>query len=162
MPAHVYHSGRSMLIARNTAIGLLPTSLSRLVLVFCLLLVMPISQAEIRLDDHTPAQNLNDLADYLADPSGTLTLADIQQVDADFSHRQNLSFGYTRGPVWLRLQLRSHTLQARTWRVELDYPSLDEVRLYDVGSDGIRTSRSGDTVPYSERDVRIPDRKSTR
>lgn len=137
-----------MLTARNIANRSLPISLSSLVLAFCLLLVMPLSQAEIRLDDHTPAQNLNDLADYLADPGGTLTLKDIRQVDADFRHRKDLSFGYTRGPVWLRLQLRSHTLQARTWRLELDYPSLDEVRLYDVGSDGIRTSRAGDTVPY--------------
>ncbi|WP_167143300.1 diguanylate cyclase domain-containing protein [Pseudomonas sp. OTU750018] len=142
-----------MLTARNIANRSLPISLSSLVLAFCLLLVMPLSQAEIPLDDHTPAQNLNDLADYLADPGGTLTLKDIRQVDADFRHRKDLSFGYTRGPIWLRLQLRSHTLQARTWRVELDYPSLDEVRLYDVGSDGIRTSRSGDTVPYSQRSV---------
>lgn len=153
MPAHAYHSGRSMLTARNIANRSLPISLSSLVIAFCLLLVMPLSQAEIRLDDHTPAQNLNDLADYLADPGGTLTLKDIRQVDADFRHRKDLSFGYTRGAVWLRLQLRSHTLQARTWRVELDYPSLDEVRLYDVGSDGIRTSRAGDTVPYSERSI---------
>jgi diguanylate cyclase (GGDEF)-like protein len=142
-----------MLIARNTTIGSLPTSLSRLVLVFCLLLVMPISQAEIRLDDHTSAQSLNDLADYLADPSGTLTLTDVQQVDADFRHRQNLSFGYTRGPVWLRLTLRSHAAHARTWRVQLDYPSLDNVHLYDVGADGIRESRAGDTVPYSQRSI---------
>ncbi len=153
MPAHAYHSGRSMLTARNIANRSLPISLNSLVLAFCLLLVMPLSQAEIRLDDHTPAQNLNDLADYLADPGGTLTLKDIRQVDADFRHRKDLSFGYTRGPIWLRLQLRSHTLQARTWRLELDYPSLDEVRLYDVGSDGIRTSRAGDTVPYSQRSV---------
>lgn len=153
MPTHARHSGRSMLIARNTAIGSLPINLSRLVLVFCLLLVMPISQAEIRLDDHTSAQSLNDLADYLADPSGTLTLADVQHADADFRHRQNLSFGYTHGPVWLRLKLRSHAAHARTWRVELDYPSLDEVRLYDVGADGIRESRAGDTVPYSQRSV---------
>ena len=137
-----------MLTARNTATGSLPISLSRLLLALCLLLVMPLSQAEISLDDHTPAQNLNDLADYLADPSGTRTLDDVQQVDAGFRHRKDLSFGYTRGPVWLRLQLRSDTMHARTWRVELDYPSLDEVRLYDVGSDGIRTSRAGDTVPY--------------
>jgi two-component system, sensor histidine kinase LadS len=153
MPAHARHSGRFMLTARNTATGSLPISLSSLILALCVLLVMPLSQAEIRLDDHTPAQNLNDLADYLADPGGTLTLEDVQQVDADFRHRKDLSFGYTRGPVWLRVQLRSHAMQARTWRVELDYPSLDEVRLYDVGTDGIRASRSGDTVPYSQRSV---------
>jgi len=55
-----------MLTARNTANRSLPISLSSLVLAFCLLLGMPLSQAEIRLDDHTPAQNLNDLAYYLA------------------------------------------------------------------------------------------------
>lgn len=55
--------------------------------------------------------------------------------------------------VWLRLPLQSTAHETRTWRLELNYSSLDEVLLYDVGNDGVRLSRSGDTVPYGERNV---------
>lgn len=55
--------------------------------------------------------------------------------------------------IWLRLALQSDAQQTRVWRLELNYASLDEVRLYDIGADGVRESRSGDTVPYAQRSV---------
>lgn len=55
--------------------------------------------------------------------------------------------------IWLRLALQSDAQQTRVWRLELNYASLDEVRLYDMCADGVRESRSGDTVPYAQRSV---------
>ncbi|CAE6888407.1 Diguanylate cyclase (GGDEF) domain-containing protein [Ectopseudomonas oleovorans] len=131
-------------------------SLPGLLMVLCLLLAGPAAHAEMRLAEHTPTQDLYGQVDFLADPQGTSSLADVMRNDAPFHTsltRRDLSFGYVPGVIWLRLPLLSEAKHTRTWRLELSYASLDEVRLYDVGADGIRQSRSGDTVPYAQRSV---------
>lgn len=129
----------------------------RLLLALGLLLAAFTVHAELRLKDDTPAQNLYDVVDYLADPQASLNLTDVQRGDAAFrpgSATRDLSFGYVKGAIWLRLQVRSQSETPSLWRLELNYASLDEVELYDVGSDGtVRESRSGDTVPYTQRSV---------
>ncbi|WP_296270032.1 diguanylate cyclase [Pseudomonas sp. UBA6323] len=133
-----------------------PVSLPGLLLVCCLLLASQLSFAATRLGDDSAAQDLHGLVDFLADPQGTLSLDDVRAADAPFESslkRRDLSFGYVPGVIWLRLALQSDAQQTRAWRLELNYASLDEVRLYDVGADGVRESRSGDTVPYAERAV---------
>ncbi|WP_275545550.1 MULTISPECIES: diguanylate cyclase [unclassified Pseudomonas] len=133
-----------------------PVSLPGLLLVCCLLLASQLSFAATRLGDASAAQDLHGLVDFLADPQGTLSLDDVRAADAPFESslkRRDLSFGYVPGVIWLRLALQSDAQQTRAWRLELNYASLDEVRLYDVGADGVRESRSGDTVPYAERAV---------
>jgi len=108
------------------------------------------------LDDDTPPIDLQDVAAYLSDPQASLSLADAQTANAPFlsgRERRSLSFGYVPGVVWLRLELQSAASRTLHWRLELNYASLDEVRLYDIGADGVRESRSGDTVPYAERSV---------
>lgn len=128
----------------------------RWLLVLCLLLTSMWSGAATRLGDNTEAQDLYALVDFLVDAEGDLGLDQVSQADAPFRsarERRDLSFGYRQGAVWLRLPLQSTARQTRSWRLELNYSSLDEVRLYDLGADSMRLSRSGDTVPYGERSV---------
>ena len=109
-----------------------------------------------RLGDDTRTIDLQEAADYLVDPQASLSLVDVQARPTPFRparKRRDLSFGYVPGVVWLRLELQSSASKTRYWRLELNYASLDEVRLYDVGADGVRESRSGDTVPYPNRAI---------
>lgn len=141
--------------SRHTASAFL-ASLPGLLLMLCLSLSSQLTEANTRLGDNTAPQDLYGLVDFLTDPQGTLTLDDVRAVDAPFSAsltRRDLSFGYVQGVIWLRLPLQSEASETRIWRLELNYASLDEVRLYDVGADGVRASRSGDTVPYAERSI---------
>lgn len=140
---------------RHTVLAHLAT-LPGLLLVCCLLLTSQPALADTRLGDHSTPQDLYGLVDFLADPRGTLTLDDVRAGDAPFHSsltRRDLSFGYVPGVIWLRLVLQSDARETRVWRLELNYASLDEVRLYDTGADGVRESRSGDTVPYAQRAV---------
>lgn len=141
--------------SRHTASAFL-ASLPGLLLMLCLSLSSQLTEANTRLGDNTAPQDLYGLVDFLTDPQGTLTLDDVRAADAPFSAsltRRDLSFGYVQGEIWLRLPLQSEASETRIWRLELNYASLDEVRLYDVGADGVRESRSGDTVPYAERSI---------
>jgi diguanylate cyclase (GGDEF)-like protein len=131
-------------------------SLPAVLFMCCFLLGSQVCHAATQLGDTTPAQDLYGLVDFLADPQGTLKLDDVRAADAPFESslkRRDLSFGYVPGVIWLRLALQSDARQTSTWRLELNYASLDEVRLYDIGANGVRESRSGDTVPYAERAV---------
>lgn len=119
-------------------------------------LLLPDAHAITLLDDNTPPIDLQNLADVLIDPEARLSLTDVRNPDAAFSPaqaRRDLSFGYVPGVIWLRLALQSGAQQTHAWRLELNYASLDEVRLYEIGADGVRESRSGDTVPYTQRSV---------
>ncbi|MGG2395417.1 7TM diverse intracellular signaling domain-containing protein [Pseudomonas sp. SH1-B] len=131
-------------------------SLPGLLLTCCLLLAGQLALADTALDDASAPRDLYGLVDFLVDPEGALTLDDVRASTAPFQsslQRRDLSFGYVPGVIWLRLPLRSDAGEARTWRLEFGYASLDEVRLFDVGADDVRQSRSGDTVPYAERSV---------
>ncbi|MDX5992653.1 diguanylate cyclase [Ectopseudomonas alcaliphila] len=119
-------------------------------------MLLPDAHAMTLLDDDTPPIDLQEVAAYLSDPQASLSLTDAQTANAPFlpaRERRGLSFGYVPGVVWLRLELQSAASRTLHWRLELNYASLDEVRLYDIGADGVRESRSGDTVPYAERSV---------
>nr|WP_322940534.1 diguanylate cyclase [Pseudomonas sp. s4] len=125
-----------------------------LFLTLCLLL--PEAHALTRLDENTPPIDLQDVASYLEDPQAAMSLAEVQADTAAFlpAHaRDGLGFGYVDGVVWLRLELQSIAQEPLHWRLELNYASLDEVRLYDVASGTVREARSGDTVPYRERAI---------
>lgn len=125
-----------------------------LLLLLCLLL--PSARAATLLSDDSAAVDLYETVDFLLDPQANLTLDQVRAADASFtpaSERRDLSFGYIPGAVWLRLNLQSNAAQILHWRLELNYASLDEVRLYDIGASGVRESRSGDTVPYAERAI---------
>ncbi|VXC09517.1 Diguanylate cyclase (GGDEF) domain-containing protein [Pseudomonas sp. 8Z] len=125
-------------------------------LLLLLYLLLPNAWATTLLNDTSTAQDLYETADFLLDANASLSLDQVRAADAAFTPantRRDLSFGYISGVVWLRLNLQSNAERLLHWRLELNYASLDEVRLYDIGADGVRESRSGDTVPYAERAI---------
>lgn len=126
-----------------------------LVLSLICLVALP-ARATLLLDENTPAQTLHGQLDYLADPDGRWQLEQLlaqPQLFRSSAERRDLSFGYVRGAIWLRLDVQSVATQAGRWRLEIDYPSLDLVQLFDVGASGVRLGRAGDMVPYAERSV---------
>lgn len=131
------------------------SALSSLLLLFCLL-AMPGWAAPLQLTENGEAQSLYGVADYLADPEGQLQLDDLIAHSERFINsatRRDLGFGYVTGAIWLRLEVQSTLDRPGRWRLEVDYPSLDLVQLFDVGSDGIRMSQGGDMVVYDQRSV---------
>ncbi|QKE64829.1 GGDEF domain-containing protein [Aquipseudomonas campi] len=119
------------------------------------LLTLPARAALVLHDDSQPVALLGQV-DYLTDPSGALQLQALLASPERFhssAGRRDLGFGYVQGAIWLRLQVESAASQPRDWRLEIDYPSLDRVDLYDAGADGVRHSQAGDMLPFAERSV---------
>lgn len=87
----------------------------------------------------------------LSDPGGALSFSQVRNLQADFQMplREDLSYGYRSGAIWLYLQVKS-TERARWWWL-FTYPSLDHLTLYIENSHGIRQFDSGDMVALSSR-----------
>ena len=131
------------------------SALSSLLFLFCLL-ATPGWAATLQLTDHTDALPLYGVADYLADPEGRLQLDELIAHPERFTSsatRRDLGFGYVTGAIWLRVEVESTASHPGRWRLEVDYPSLDRVQLFDVGRDGIRLGHAGDMVVYDQRSV---------
>ncbi|MBT2787080.1 MULTISPECIES: diguanylate cyclase [unclassified Halomonas] len=96
---------------------------------------MPWAQASTLLSA-SPSQASYSLAAYNefwhADEA-SLTINDLLAKPRSFKpthHAEDLNFGYTRGDVWLRTQVRNDSPIPQRWVVEFEYPFLDYVTLY--------------------------------
>ncbi|TVP91778.1 MAG: diguanylate cyclase [Pseudomonadaceae bacterium] len=106
--------------------------------------------------DQTEALRLQSNIYYLRDSSRRLSpdqvlarRADMQSAAAD----PDINFGYTSDRVWLLFELQGDPEETTDWIVEMLYPSLDRVTLYQQGKNGWEVQRSGDVLPSSERSL---------
>jgi diguanylate cyclase (GGDEF)-like protein len=112
------------------------------------------ASALLVLDEGTPARvELRTHLSMLRDPAATLEVSEVRTRAAEFeplTPGSGLNFGYAKGAVWLRLQLRSALPMPSEWRIELDYASLDDARLYDADRP---PQQGGDRVAFGERSI---------
>jgi signal transduction histidine kinase len=96
--------------------------------------------------------------DHYEDLSGDLTLDAVRRRarDGAFKPVEEAfpTFGISGSAHWLRLRIHNPTAQVQRWYLEVAYPHLDEVSLYEPRDDGTyREHRTGDALPYAERDL---------
>ena len=95
----------------------------------------------------------------LEDPTGRLTIEDLASgaVGARMTPSTNRipGFGFSASTFWLRLPTRNPTESTVRWYVEIAYPMLDHLTLYEPTKDGkgFRAIEAGDRLPFSKRDV---------
>lgn len=117
---------------------------------------MPSAQANTPLYA-SPSQASYSLAPYNAywqADTPSLTINDILAQPRPFQpthDAQDLNFGYTRGEVWLRTQVRNDSPTPKRWIVEFEYPLLDYVTLYTLRQQRNDVQRSGSAVPVGQR-----------
>jgi len=118
----------------------------------CLLLWPVIGDGALRLDAASPERiDLREHLTVLADPEGSMNLADVRNRAASFQALGpgvGLNFSYVRGAMWLRLDLASTASEDAEWQLELDYASLDQAALHDASG---LVQYGGDRVPFEER-----------
>ena len=91
----------------------------------------------------------------LEDPSGRMSLADVQARGAEFRPSQAhgdaaINFGYSSSTWWLRFDIEAAPTVSREWMLEVAFPTLDRVDYF--GSGGERLS-AGDQTPFAARPV---------
>jgi len=108
-------------------------------------------------EDTRVISDLQPYIDYLRDPAHQFDAQAIMGKAAEFHPaelRAGLNFSYTDDQVWLKTTVISAAERRTDWILEMRYPSLDDVKLYSFGPDGIVIQHQGDTVPYQQRDMK--------
>ncbi|SFM24545.1 diguanylate cyclase (GGDEF) domain-containing protein [Halopseudomonas yangmingensis] len=133
----------------------------QLLALLCLLLagLLPGAQANsqvLQLDASETRISLLPWISYLRDPQGELELQQIIAADDSFRHagqRSDINFAYTSDHAWLRLNLQSTATQTSRWVLEMQYPSLDRVWLYDPQQGDRPLAVAGDVIPRLQRSM---------
>jgi signal transduction histidine kinase len=87
-------------------------------------------------------------AELLEDMAGTLTLAQVRTRPFAAAPKKQISLGFTRSAYWLRFTIDNRSGAPVAWLLELGYPHLDHVELYDATG---KLWRTGDMLPFSRR-----------
>ncbi|MDD0973255.1 sensor histidine kinase [Pseudomonas fontis] len=123
---------------------------------------LPLLASAVDFDDSTRSVPLGRAMQVYEDRDGSASIAQVSSPDfADqFKlHRSDvLNAGYSTSVFWLRIDLH-YLAQApsapRSWLLELAYPPLDHLELYQADEAGHfrLTQRTGDALPYASRQI---------
>ena len=100
------------------------------------------------------------LTPYLAsleDPGRAMTLAQAQAADVAGQLQGHapagaISFGYTRSAYWLRLNLRNDSPQPASRFLEIAYPGIGDLQLFELNPTGLlRHTATGSVKPFASR-----------
>ncbi|RDK82748.1 UNVERIFIED_ORG: diguanylate cyclase (GGDEF)-like protein [Idiomarina abyssalis] len=101
--------------------------------------ILPESQSELSIE-YTNSQQKLDL-----ETAKSLPPTDWRKLDTD-----RASFGYTTDEYWFRFKLEAKPYDRI---LHIAYPLLDELTIYIMSPEGVRTYRMGDTLPFDERPI---------
>jgi len=104
------------------------------------------------LTPQTHKLNLIESAQYLEDPSGLLTLEQVQAQAQSFKpwsqSGTDLNFGYTSSAYWVRVLLHKQDSASADWLLEVHYPRLKTLDFYPPNAKPVFT---GSNRPFSSR-----------
>lgn len=130
-----------------------------LVLLLCCPLLASAQADAITIGNHD-SYVLSRAFTYLEDSSAALTLDEVLQADSQARFKpvsggnSSTNFGTTNSAIWLRAQLHPGDGTPRHWLLEIAYPPLDRLDLYQSNSSGGYDHQSGgDSLPFSARAV---------
>ncbi|AZF07494.1 hybrid sensor histidine kinase/response regulator [Pseudomonas sp. R5-89-07] len=149
-------------------------------LLILLLCGLPLLAGAVEFNQSTRSLPLGRVMQVLEDPTGNLTIADVTSPAYATQFRAHdkptLNAGYSHSVFWLKVDLHYTAVDPRsprTWFLELAYPPLNRLDLYqNDGTGNYRlTTRTGSALPFSSREVRqsnylfklnfVPDQQQT-
>lgn len=132
-------------------------------LLMLLLTGLPMLAGAVEFNETTTRLPLGQVMQVLEDPSGALTIGDISSpvLASRFKthDKATLNAGYSRSVFWLKVDLHYRAQRPdapRRWLLELAYPPLNQLELYEPDSVGNYrlVSRTGSILPFSSREIR--------
>ncbi|PKL37412.1 MAG: hypothetical protein CVV44_13740 [Spirochaetae bacterium HGW-Spirochaetae-1] len=98
---------------------------------------------------------LTSFLEYYADPSGYLTLEDMQTPSFDKEFKKMTGhkpgFGYSHSSYWFRLRIVNKSKDPVSWYLEWEYPLTDIIDFHLPSADGYKTVTVGDALPFALR-----------
>ncbi|MBI5918823.1 MAG: EAL domain-containing protein [Nitrosomonadales bacterium] len=129
-----------------------------------LLLPLLVNAAPLQLDGATPFFALATHIEVLEDPTGRLNITQVDAAERRAAFRtaltasgtglrDELNFGYSASTYWLRLEIAASPAASERMLLEVAFPSLDHVTLYEHSPHGWGARETGDLLPFSSRPI---------
>ena len=112
----------------------------------------------VLLDDESSSVTMAGKYSWLEDDTAALGLDDVSSpaMDGRFipGNTDGLSLGYTSSAIWLKFKVRDVARDGQPWLLNLDYPLLDQVNVYQSLPDGSWSLRTmGNLLPFDQRPI---------
>jgi len=133
-----------------------------ILVLICMRSVCSGAQGPVLLTDDSDEYPLGLHLEYLEDPTGALTIADVAAPEYDRRFQpasgKTLNFGYTRSVYWVRFRALNHAAPQIQWRLFMSFPYSNDIRFYSSGADKgkFEEKRSGSLVPIPRREIPYP------
>ncbi|MCY0858774.1 sensor histidine kinase [Cupriavidus sp. D39] len=138
------------MLAHAIAVNVLAT------LVIWAALSLPVLARTVEVTATTDFLTLAPVVDYLEDPSGQLTLEDVESPSQTPRFRPaskdgpEINFSFSLSTYWLRFTIKPRPGIPRDWLLEIAYPLLDRIQVYVPDS---APMVSGDHLPFTARPI---------
>ncbi|MCK5517697.1 MAG: hypothetical protein KAI39_12535, partial [Desulfobulbaceae bacterium] len=113
-------------------------------------------QGSLLLDSSQRYLPLENHIAVLKDKNDALSYADIlspeQQARFQPSTLSKFNFGFSSAVIWLKFSLKNPTAQQQCWLLEIAYPMLDDIRLFEEGVEKGNMRQAGDMLPFRSRE----------
>ena len=113
----------------------------------------------ISLDSDELRLSLGPNMGYLEDPSGTLSLQQVQALPNErfqAVNSEHANLGKNASVWWFRVELANHRPHNLPGFLEVNYPLLDDLRVYLQSPDGsLQSQASGDSFAFASRPVQV-------
>ena len=126
---------------------------------------LPLLCSAVDFDDATRSVPLGRAMQVFEDAGGGATIEEVSG-NGPLAKRfrpqtaDTLNAGYSTSVFWLKVDLHYVPADAasprRSWLLELAYPPMDHIELYEAGPDAVfhLTQKTGDALPYSTRQIK--------
>ena len=127
----------------------------------CFLAFLPASllgKSPIILDESMGMKTLGLSMDYYIDERGDLDIKTAARGELKWerSTQEFPGFGFTSAVYWLRFTLKNENAPSTLWYLEVAYPMLDSITLFESQEGGTyRKREQGDRQPFGMREVRF-------
>ena len=95
--------------------------------------------------------------DILEDPTNQLTIDDVSgpKWASKFkkSDKTVHNFGFSKSSFWARINIQNKSKNQLTWLLSQNYYQQDEVKFYRIKNSKWQETITGDTLPFSEREM---------
>ncbi|MCG8673560.1 MAG: response regulator [Pseudomonadales bacterium] len=115
------------------------------------------THAALTLDKESHHIPLGPYLEIFEDPTGQLDFAAISSSEYASSFQPTdepiPNYGFSSSVFWVKLTLKSTLAEKSDWFLEVDYPPLDSIGLFDPRDTEVVTRFSGDKFPFKQRDI---------